>query len=100
MVVAFEFTLIWTVVCTKGSLQVPAVWCHSKGRLNIKVLQHGDYVEVSASPTFPGWPLIEKIPEFMALGQQQVMSQVIRQFRQWVRERLSPWSCAILHQQS
>jgi Uma2 family endonuclease len=70
------------------SLRVPEVWCHDKGQLKIKVFQDNDYVEVSESPTFPGWPLPERIPEFMALGQQQVMSQVIRQFHQWVRVQL------------
>jgi Uma2 family endonuclease len=70
-------------------LQVPEVWCYDRSRLSINILQAGEYVEVTESPTFPGWRIIEIMPKFIIQGRSQMMSAVRKEFRQWVRDQLA-----------
>jgi hypothetical protein len=53
------------------------------------VLQSGKYVESAISPTFPNFPVIEGISQFLEMGRQSGTSQALRAFRRWVRERLN-----------
>ncbi len=70
-----------------AALRVPELWQLRSGNMQIKVLQNGSYVEVTESPTFPGLPL--KIVILNALAQSKTMgrNQVIKAFRQWIRDR-------------
>ncbi len=75
-----------TQISAYQALKVLEVWCYDRG-LNISVLRDGLYVDVQFSPTFPGLPLREVIPQFIKRGQTEVMSSVRRAFRQWVRSQ-------------
>lgn len=65
-------------------LGVPELWRYDGKRLQINVLQNGNYVEVATSPTFPGLALPEKIVRVIAQSQTTHRSTLLREFRQWV----------------
>jgi Uma2 family endonuclease len=70
------------------SLGVPEVWRYAQGNLQIYLLQQGQYVSVNDSPTFANIAITE-IPRFLELSSQIGEAQMLREFRLWVRERLS-----------
>ncbi|NEO98258.1 MAG: Uma2 family endonuclease [Symploca sp. SIO2E9] len=70
------------------ALGVPELWQFSKGSLKINVLQAGKYVESSLSPTFPDFPIIEGVDQFIQMSLTQGSSVALRAFRKWVRERI------------
>lgn len=70
-------------------LGVPEIWRYQNRRLQVYVLQSGKYVESAISPTFPNFPVIEGISQFLEMGRQSGTSQALRAFRRWVRERLN-----------
>ncbi|HEY9651511.1 MAG TPA: Uma2 family endonuclease [Coleofasciculaceae cyanobacterium] len=70
-------------------LGVPEIWRYEKRRLQVYVLQSGKYVESAISPTFPNFPVIEGISQFLEMGRQSGTSQALRAFRRWVRERVN-----------
>ncbi len=69
------------------TLGVPELWQFSQGRLKIHVLEGGDYLESSLSPTFPKFPIIEGISQFVQMSLTQGSSAALRAFRKWVRVR-------------
>ncbi len=68
-----------------AALRVPELWRFAHGQLHIVVLQGSAYVEVSESPTFPGFPLRTVIPEYLAQSKIVGRNATMRAFRQWVR---------------
>jgi Uma2 family endonuclease len=87
---AIEVDLISkTQISAYEALKVPEIWCYDNGNLKFFILQNGRYVESSVSPNFPTLPLLEYLPQFIRLGQIEVMSAVQRLFRQWVRQRVA-----------
>jgi Uma2 family endonuclease len=70
-------------------LGVPEIWRYENRRLQVYVLQSGKYAESAISPTFPNFPVIEGISQFLEMGRQSGTSQALRAFRQWVRERVN-----------
>ena len=70
-------------------LGVPEIWRYQNRRLQVYVLQSGKYVESAISPTFPDFPVIEGISQFLEMGRQSGTSQALRAFRRWVRERVN-----------
>jgi len=77
-----------TQISAYAALRVPEVWCYDSGILKICVLRDSNYVDINVSPTFPNFPLLEVIPQFIKRSQTEVMSSVRRAFQQWVREEL------------
>ncbi len=73
------------------ALQVPELWCYSGGKLAIHRYQDGQYLPVQDSPTFRGFgldlDLPTLLPQYLARANNQVMSEVRRAFRDWVRSR-------------
>ncbi len=69
------------------ALAVPEVWRYAAGGLTIRVLQHGEYVELKTSPTFANLPLT-KLPDFLQQTSQLGETQMLKQFRAWVRAQL------------
>jgi len=67
-------------------LEIPELWRYNGKLLQIYVLQSGQYVEVSFSPTFPNFDLVQKVPEFLKQSQTIGSAKVLRAFRRWVRE--------------
>ncbi|NER98849.1 MAG: Uma2 family endonuclease, partial [Symploca sp. SIO1B1] len=67
------------------ALGVPELWQFSQGSLKINVLQAGEYVESSFSPTFPNFPIIEGVSQFVQMSLTEGSSAALRAFRKWVR---------------
>jgi hypothetical protein len=70
------------------SLGVPELWRYESGRLRIDILQSGQYVESPVSPTFPGLPLVERLPDFIEMADTAGTRPALKAFRQWVKESL------------
>jgi Uma2 family endonuclease len=66
------------------ALGVPELWRYSNGQLRVYVLQDGKYAESSTSPTFPGFPVSDVIPQHLELSQLEGRNKTMRAFRQWV----------------
>lgn len=69
------------------ALGVAEVWRYAGGKLTIKQLQQGQYVQLDRSPTFADLPITE-IPQFIKQSSQIGEIEVLRKFRNWVREQL------------
>jgi Uma2 family endonuclease len=74
------------------ALKVGELWQFHKGSLRINLLQEGEYIESSISPTFPNLPIVEGISQFAKLSLTQGSSAALKAFRQWVRERINAGS--------
>lgn len=72
------------------ALRVPEIWRYEKGKLQISVLRDGQYVESPASLTFPNFPVIKGISQFLEMSQTAGTRPALKAFRQWVREQLNP----------
>ncbi|MFB8791886.1 MAG: Uma2 family endonuclease [Potamolinea sp.] len=70
-------------------LGVPEIWRYENRKLQVYVLQSGKYVESAISPTFPNFPVIEGISQFLEMGRISGTSQALRAFRRWVKERVN-----------
>lgn len=68
------------------ALQIPERWRYTGRRLEIYVLQAGQYVAASRSPTFPQLPVLEGITQFVELSRTTGTAPALRAFRLWVRE--------------
>lgn len=71
------------------ALGVPELWCYGNGKLQVFVLNQGEYVQVETSLIFANLPVIEGILQFLQLSLTQGSSTARRAFRQWVREALA-----------
>ena len=69
-----------------AALGVPELWRFEKGKLQIKILTDEEYQEVSTSPTFPDFNLVELIPEFLAESKIAGRNATIKKFRKLVKE--------------
>lgn len=69
------------------ALGVPELWQYSKGQLRVYALLSGKYIESPTSPTFPGIPIGEAIPQYLELSQLDGRNKTIRAFRQWIAMR-------------
>ncbi|MEM9485524.1 MAG: Uma2 family endonuclease [Cyanobacteria bacterium P01_F01_bin.116] len=74
---------------TYAALGVSELWRRVDKTIRIYQLQAEQYVEVSESPTFPGWCLQTEIPSYVEQSQINGRNKTMRAFRQWVRRRLS-----------
>jgi Uma2 family endonuclease len=78
-----------TQVSAYEALRVPEIWRYDSGRLQIYILQpDGNYRESESSLSFPNFPIIEGISQFVALSQTAGTRPALKAFRQWIRERL------------
>ncbi|MBE9067535.1 Uma2 family endonuclease [Leptolyngbya cf. ectocarpi LEGE 11479] len=73
---------------TYAALGVPELWRRVEQTIHIYQLQAGQYVEVSESPTFPGWSLQAEIPIYVEQSRLDGRNKTMRAFRKWVRSRL------------
>ncbi|QSJ19549.1 Uma2 family endonuclease [Nostoc sp. UHCC 0702] len=71
------------------TLGVPELWCYGDGKLQVFVLNQGEYIKVETSFIFENLPVIEGILQFLQLSLTQGSSTARRAFRQWVREALA-----------
>jgi Uma2 family endonuclease len=75
-----------TQLSAYASLGVPEVWLYANGKLQINLLQAGEYINSLISPTFPGIPIVPTFDEFIDLSRREGTSLALRKFRQWVRQ--------------
>jgi Uma2 family endonuclease len=72
-----------------AQIGVPEVWRYKSGRLQIFLLQAGQYVESGNSSTFPGLPITTLIPKLVEQAFQIGSSQMLRNLRQITQQGLS-----------
>lgn len=70
------------------ALKVPELWRYDGQTLKIYLLQDGKYLESDSSPSFPDFPIIDVIPQYVDRSNTQGRSPTIRAFRAWVKEQL------------
>lgn len=70
------------------ALGVPELWQFDQGKLQINVLQGGSYALVAESLNFPGLPLCEVLPHYLAESKIIGRNKVLKAFRQWAREQI------------
>ncbi|WNZ24770.1 Uma2 family endonuclease [Leptolyngbya sp. NK1-12] len=70
------------------ALQVPEIWRYQNRRLQISVLHESKYIESATSPTFPNFPVIEGISQFLEMSRSAGTRPALRAFREWIRERI------------
>jgi len=67
------------------ALGVPELWRFDGTSLEINVLQGAEYIPVNESPHFPGFPLLEAIPQYLEQSKTEGRNQIMKAFRNWVR---------------
>ncbi len=78
-----------TQLSAYAALGVPELWQFSQGSLKIHVLQGAGYTESPFSPTFPNFPIIKGVSQFVQMSLTQGSSIALRAFRKWVREKIA-----------
>ncbi len=69
-------------------LGVPELWRYNGKRLQINILQNGQYIESPISPNFPGMTLSKIIPEYIEQSKNMGRNATMRAFRKWVSEQM------------
>ncbi len=77
-----------TQISAYEALAVAEIWRYANGKLSIRLLREGKYVESLVSLSFPDFPVIDGISQFLERGAELSISSLRREFRQWVRDRL------------
>ena len=71
------------------TLAVPELWIYTEGKLQIFVLQQGEYLSTETSPIFGNLPVIDRILQFLQESEIRGDSAARRGFRQWVRSQFN-----------
>jgi Uma2 family endonuclease len=66
-------------------LGVRELWRFNQGKLQINVLEEGNYMEVQFSPHFPNLPLTEVIPYYLQQVKTVGRNKTMKEFRNWIR---------------
>jgi Uma2 family endonuclease len=69
------------------ALGVPELWIYDGRKLQINVLQQNKYIESDQSQIFPGLPIIDVIPRYLALSKAEGRNAAIKAFRPWSTSR-------------
>ena len=69
-----------------GPLGVPELWIYREDSLEVYLFDGQHYRESSDSPTFPGIPVRQLIPQYIRLAWQSGSSVALRQFENALRE--------------
>jgi len=69
------------------ALGVGELWLFNGTKLEINVLQDGEYIQVSESPHFPGFYLGEAVPDYLEQSKIEGRNKTMKVFRAWVRQR-------------
>ena len=80
--------LLRTLIETRatGLAGVPELWVYREDSLCVYLFDGQHYREASDSPTFPGVPVRQLIPEYVRLAWQSGSSVALRQFEGALRE--------------
>ncbi|SKB11832.1 conserved hypothetical protein [Planktothrix sp. PCC 11201] len=71
------------------ALGVPELWIYTEGKLQIFVLQQGEYLLTETSQIFGNLPVIDRILQFLQESEIIGASSARRGFRQWVRSQFN-----------
>lgn len=88
LAIEVDFTSV-TQVSAYQALGVSEIWCYKKGKLEISLLEKGQYVSALTSKVFPDLPVLEGISLFLEKSGELPMSALRREFRQWLRDYLA-----------
>jgi Uma2 family endonuclease len=69
------------------ALGVRELWRFNGTKLEINVLQLGQYIQCDESPHFPKFPLIEVIPEYLERSKIEGRNKTMKAFRAWVQSK-------------
>ncbi|MGK7878782.1 MAG: Uma2 family endonuclease [Crocosphaera sp.] len=69
-------------------LGVPELWRFEKGKLQINILENGNYKESEFSPHFPNLPLKKFLPYYLQKVKKSGRNKTIKEFRRWVNEQI------------
>ena len=69
-------------------LGIPELWRVDQGRLEIWILENGQYQSVSQSQLFPTLPIVEGFSLFLSKSQDKPVSALRREFKQWLQNYL------------
>ena len=72
------------------ALGVGELWRFNGSELEINSLESGEYLTVNESLHFPGFPLVEVIPQYLERSKIEGRNKTMKAFRAWVRERITP----------
>ncbi|MBW4465577.1 MAG: Uma2 family endonuclease [Pegethrix bostrychoides GSE-TBD4-15B] len=89
-----------TTFSAYAQIGVPEVWRYKSGRLQIFLLQAGEYIESGNSPTFLNLPVSTLIPKLVEQALQTGSSQMLRNLRRLTQHGLSDSSWLEQIQQS
>jgi Uma2 family endonuclease len=70
------------------ALGVRELWLFENGKLQINVLQDGQYVESEFSSNFPQFFIKEVIPQYLNRCRVEGRNKTMKAFRAWVKERI------------
>jgi Uma2 family endonuclease len=70
------------------ALGVPELWRFEKGKLQINILQEGQYIAVEFSPIFPQMSLGEIIPQYLKQCKTEGRNKTMKSFRYWIRQQI------------
>jgi Uma2 family endonuclease len=73
---------------TYAALSVPELWRREGDRIQVYVLQSGQYIEIDDSSTFSGWYLHTVIPQYVEQSRSVGRNKTMRAFRTWIRKGL------------
>jgi Uma2 family endonuclease len=71
------------------ALRIPEIWRYEDNKLRVYGLRAGKYVKLQNSPTFPEFPVVEGILQFLEMSQTAGTRPALKAFRIWVRERIA-----------
>jgi Uma2 family endonuclease len=84
LAIEVDFTSV-TQVSAYEALGVVEIWRYQNGKLEISLLENGEYINVLNSKSFPSIPVIEGISLCLEKSQTTPMSALRREFRQWLQ---------------
>lgn len=70
-------------------LGVKELWRFNGTTLEINVLQAGKYIQCEASPHFPGLPVTEVIPQYLAQSKIEGRNKTMKGFRAWIKAKIA-----------
>ena len=65
------------------------MWRFNGTKLEINVLQEGEYIQGNESFHFPGLPVGEVIPQYLEQSKIEGRNKTMKAFRAWVREKIA-----------
>jgi len=68
-------------------LGVGELWRFNGTKLEINVLESGQYLKSAESPHFPGFPLTEVIPKYLERSKIEGRNKTMKAFRAWVQSK-------------